>query len=71
MHTRASSRIEKILWSRCDTMEHTLQSLKRSVERDMWHAYTTIIVAREDGNRAMRKELRRFLIEADGHFETS
>lgn len=71
MYTRASSRIEKTLWSRCDTMKHTLQILKRSVERDMWHAYTTIIVAKEDGNRAMREDLRRLLIEADGHFEKS
>lgn len=71
MYTRASSRIEKMLWSRCNTMEHTLQDLKRSVDRDMWHAYTTVIVAKEDGNRATREELRKLLIEADGHFQTS
>lgn len=48
-------------------MEHTLRDLKRSVDRDMWHAYKTIIVAKEDGNR-VREELRRFLVEADGDF---
>lgn len=69
MYTRASSRIENILWNKCNTMEQTLQNLKRSVDRDMWHAYTTSIVAKEDGNRAMREELRRLLVEADGDFQ--
>lgn len=69
MYTRASSRIENILWNKCNTMEQTLQSLKRSVDRDMWHAYKTSIVAKEDGNRAIREELRRLLVEADGDFQ--
>ncbi|KAK7708079.1 hypothetical protein SLS64_006901 [Diaporthe eres] len=71
MYTSASSRVERILRSRCVTMGHILQKLKRSVDRDMWHAYTTSIVARDDGNRAAREELRRLLVEADGHFQTS
>ncbi|KAG6361886.1 hypothetical protein INS49_010115 [Diaporthe citri] len=71
MYTCASSRVERILRSRCVTMGHTLQNLKRSVYRDMWHAYTTSIVAKDDGNRAAREELHRLLVEADGHFQTS
>lgn len=71
MYTRALSRIENILWNKCNTIEHTLQNLKRSVDRDMWHTYKTGIVAKEDGNRAMREELRRFLVEDDGDFQPS
>lgn len=71
MYTSASSRVERILRSRCVTMGHILQKLKRSVDRDMWHAYTTSIVARDDGNRAAREELRRLLVEADSQFQTS
>lgn len=69
MYTSASSRLERILWTRCNNIEHTLQVLKRSVDRDMWHAYTTCIVAKDDGNRATREELRRLLVEADGQFQ--
>lgn len=71
MYTCASSRVEKILRSKCVTMGHTLENLKRTVKNDMWHAYTTSIVARDDGNRAAREELRRLLVEADSHFQTS
>lgn len=71
MYTSASSRVERILRSRYVTMGHILQKLKRSVDKDMWHAYTTSIVARDDRNRAAREELRKLLVEADGRFQTS
>lgn len=70
IYTRALSRIENMLRNKCNNMEQTIQNLKRSVDGDMWHAYKSSIVPREDSNRAMREYLRRFLAEVDGHFQT-
>lgn len=71
MYTCASSSVERIFSSRCDTMAHDLHTLKGSVDKDLWHAYTISIVAKDDGNRETREELRRLLVEADDRFQNS
>lgn len=37
----------------------------------MWHAYSTSIVAKVDGDRDTRKQLQRLLVEADAGFMPS
>lgn len=69
IYTRAASRVERILWNKCNSMVHTLHNLEESVRKDMWHAYSTSIVAKVDGDRDTRKQLYGLLVEADIRFK--
>ncbi|KAL1881291.1 hypothetical protein Daus18300_001143 [Diaporthe australafricana] len=71
MYTRVSYKVEDIMWNRCGDMRATLDDLKGSVYRDMWHAYTTTIVAKDNGTLAVREGVRKRLAEADGLFKLS
>lgn len=71
MYTRVSSRIGRTMGNRCNGMTARLNSLKDSVHKEMWHAYTTTIVAKEDGTLAVREGVRKRLVEADGLFKLS
>lgn len=71
IYTRAASKVERILWNKCDIMAHTLHNLVESIKKDMWHAYTASIVAKVDGDRDTRAQLHRLLVEADLRFQAS
>lgn len=69
MFIRISSGVERLVGNKCNTMNGNLGRLKDSVDKDMWHTYTTTIVAKEDGRYSLRKEVLDFLMEADAQFK--